>query len=543
MARPRVKVLFYAINGTGLGHLSRLLAIARPMRDLLEALGHLPDLRFLTTSEGSAAAHDFPVYKLPSKSAAGNLPQAEFAASSKLLISHLVAQFSPHVLVTDTLAEGSYGEVSFLLSYVGAAVFVDRHKDAAVTSSEVYRRHVVLYQKVIVPDDLDSAARYPVPRGTKQHFVGSIHGFRPAWATPPEQVRANFNVDPDHRLIYLSAGGGSDSREGLEHLIHALAQDPHNHLLVGYGPLHRGAAIYRRNVVPLFSAEARQMFPGVDAAVSAAGYNSYHELLAAKVPTLFYAQRKGMDRQDERIALGMQQGWHGALDSDLLSLQPETLRARLEDILQGSKRASILQALNRRIEAQGALKAAVEILGLVPHLERPRLYEAALHHHADSPPGYVEAHQALTQWWDALCTAGQRSALQESAVVGWLKPEPSPARWTELSQWGHRLAALEPRLRKELIKAWAHHGGNDEARDRATLGDVLATLAQHRLLSRLPVFLGGLKRPHQKSSLIRFAALLDSDRSDEARSLLGAFNEDQSVCGARLEAMFEGEAI
>ena len=105
------------------------------------------------------------------------------------------------------------------------------------------------------------------------------------------------------------------------------------------------------------------------------------------------------------------------------------------------------------------------------------------------------------------------------------------------------MAALEPRLRKELIKAWAHHGGNDEARDRATLGDVLASLAEHRLLDRLPIFMGGLKRPHQKNTLIRLAALLDSDRSEEAQSLLGALGEDQAVCGAGFEALFEGEAI
>jgi predicted glycosyltransferase len=540
MAALRVKILFYAINGTGLGHLTRLLAIARPMRDLLSALGHQPDLRFVTTSEGSAAAHDFPVYKFPSKSAAGNLPQAEFAASSKLLISHLVAQFSPHVLVTDTVAEGSYGEVSFLLSYVAAAVFVDRHKDAAITASEVYRRHVVLYDKVIVPDHPESRARYPVPKGTKQHFVGPVHGFDSAAASPPEQVRETFQVGSGQRLIYLSGGGGSDTRPGLEHLVNAIAEDPRNHLLVGYGPLHRGPVIYKANVVPLFSADSRQLFHALDAAISAAGYNSYEELLAARVPTLFYAQAKGMDRQDERVASGLKQGWHGALDTDILALEPSSIRASLEAILDGPRRVSILRALQSRPPSDGALKAAVQILSLVPHVQRARLYEAALHHQVDSRPGFVEAHQALTQWWQALCSPAQRGTLEESAVLAWLQPPASAMDWSELNRWGRQLASVDSGLRKDLLKAWAHHGGQDEAEERRRLDDVLAALAERGMIEELPLFLSGLKRPHQRGALLRFAALLDSDGAPVAQRLLDTLKAEGALSGPRLEAILEG---
>ncbi len=541
MAGSRVKILFYAINGTGLGHLSRLLAIARPMRDLLQALGHQPDLRFLTTSEGSAAAHDFPVYKLPSKTAAGHLPRAEIAASSKMLISQLVAQFSPHVLVTDTLAEGSYGELSFLLSYVGAAVLIDRHKDPSITASEVYRRHVVLYNKVLVPDHPGEAHRYPVPREARQQFVGPIHGFRTAGARSVEEVRATFGVEPGQRLIYLSGGGGSDSREGLEHLIAALAEDPRNFLLVGYGPLHRGRVTYRRNVIPLFHAEARELFPGLDAAVSAAGYNSYEELLAAGVPTLFYAQGKGMDRQDERIAHGLEQRWHAALDPDLCLLEPAYLRARLEEVLDSPIRTEILRALDQRAPSGGALNAAVEILGLAPRIARGRLYEAALHYKSHPDHGYVEAHQALLAWWEAIGSSEERSVLEEAAVVAWLRPSPGETGWAEAAAWGRHLAAIEPGLLRGLLRAWAAHRSSDEGQERQRLGDVLAALRAHGKLDVVSLFLERLKRPYQKGALLRFAALLESDEADRAERLLEALQGEPEISGARLEALL-GEA-
>jgi predicted glycosyltransferase len=537
----RVKILFYAINGTGLGHLSRLLAIARPMRELLKALGHTPDLRFVTTSEGVSAAHDFPVYKLPSKSAAQHLPPADFAASSKLLISHLVAQFSPHVLVMDTVAEGSYGELSFLLSFAGSAVLIDRHKDPSITSSEVYRRHVVLYDRVLVPDDPEAAERYPVPRGTRQGFVGPVHGYDPALARTAAQVRADFQVSPERRLIYLSAGGGSDSRQGLDHLIAALSEDRRNHLLVGYGPLHRGAAAYRENVVPLFAPEIRQWFGGVDAAVSAAGYNSYQELLAARVPTLFYAQNKGMDRQDERIAQGLRQGWHGSLGHDICALEPSEIRARLEEILHGPGRLAILQALERRPVPRGAVRAAVEILSLVTVVERPTLYEAGLHYLANSTPDFGQAHLALRQWWDSQCSAADRESLKEAAVLNWSGQAGLAGHWAELGRWGRLLASLGPSERRELLKAWAYHGARDEARERERLGDALAVLSEQGLLGELGLFLSYLKRPRQKDALLRFAAMLESDRRSDAEALLEVLREGVAIGGLRLEAMLEGE--
>jgi len=62
-----LKIMFYAINGTGLGHLSRLLNLAREARSVLHAMDLKADFQFLTTSEASQACFDFPVYKLPSK--------------------------------------------------------------------------------------------------------------------------------------------------------------------------------------------------------------------------------------------------------------------------------------------------------------------------------------------------------------------------------------------------------------------------------------------------------------------------------------------
>ena len=86
----RLKLLFYAINGTGLGHLTRLLAVARSCREMAAAMGLESDIRFLTSSEASEVVWDFPVYKLPSKTVArtARVPVDQFESSSKLAVSY-----------------------------------------------------------------------------------------------------------------------------------------------------------------------------------------------------------------------------------------------------------------------------------------------------------------------------------------------------------------------------------------------------------------------------------------------------------------------
>ncbi|MBM83079.1 MAG: hypothetical protein CMJ78_21165 [Planctomycetaceae bacterium] len=360
-----VRILFYAINGTGLGHLSRLLAIARQARELLHAMGIRADFHFITTSEAPEIAWDFPVYKIPSKTiiADSDTPNSAFAQSAKLIISNLTSTLRPDLLVLDTVPTGSFQEFVFLKDYAKKTVFIDRHKDSKAATSSVHQTHLSLYDLIIIPDDQSVADRYPVSAKARKRrrFVGRIHGFNPLIAMPREAVREQFGVDRKW-LIYVSAGGGGDAHAAndLDHIIDALADDLDHFLLIGYGPLYRGSRVYRSNVVPLSEAYVSRFFRGIDIAVSAAGYNTYEELLAATVPSAFYAQIKGLDRQDQRIEWGQTAGWHLALSS----LDKPLVRAAVENLKDETRRLAIHSRLVERGCSQGNLFAAIELIKL-----------------------------------------------------------------------------------------------------------------------------------------------------------------------------------
>ncbi len=349
MARGRpVSIVFYAINGRGLGHLTRLLAIARAARTLLEAADVPADLEIVTTSEASFIADDFPVYKLPSKTAVARAGAARdrYVQRAKLIVSNLVAAQSPDLLVLDTVPYGAFQEFSFLRSYARATAYIYRHLDARSAASDLVQRHLELFDRILIPDDETRAEGYPVPRGARRRvaFTGPVTAYDAADAWDRARVRAYFGVEDGRRLVYVAAGGGGDGRDALEALVRAVAGDERNVVLAGYGPLHRGGCVYAKNVIPLLEGNVSRIFGGVDAAVSAAGFNSYEELLAARVPTLFFAQDKGLDRQDLRIERGLVASLHGVIPE---RADPELVRGRLDDLLEGSRARGCVRRCRR----------------------------------------------------------------------------------------------------------------------------------------------------------------------------------------------------
>lgn len=367
----RVRMAFYGINGTGLGHISRLLNIAREARELLHAMNLGADFRILTTSEAPQVAWDFPVWKMPSKTVVANMDtdNQEYAATSQFLISNVVAMMRPDILVMDTMPQGSFGEFVQLRSFCRKAAFINRHKDEAQARDVLHQSHLPLYDLILTPDSAVEAGRYVIPEeiARRNVFTGVIHGFRREEVWSREDVRNHFGIRPDQTVFYISAGGGGDKHAEAEltALIDTIAEDDTNFLLVGYGPLYRGQKRYRANVIPMTDTDVRRFFPGVDAAVSAAGYNTFEELLAARIPTAFYAQEKGMDRQDERIRLGASRGWNRILED----FDPLTIRSEIAALKEFENRRDIVKALEARGSSQGALRAAVELLRL--HVSLP----------------------------------------------------------------------------------------------------------------------------------------------------------------------------
>ena len=314
MPRPK-RIVCYAINGSGLGHVTRLLGVARWMRRMVTFLdGKPPEIFFLSSSEAPqlTLAAGFPTFKLPSKTVArqAGMDMLEYRRLAKHFIWNTLGVFQPDLLVVDTFPSGSFDELFQVLDGPFKKGLILREVKPQYAARPTFRAALKLYDRLLVPSDAAAVARMKLPAGLEPRPVGRLTQLDGAEFMGRAAARAELNVSPDLPLVYLSAGGGGDATSvvTLRDTVAGLLGETQAHVLVGAGPLYRGPRIHHPRVIWSTEPNLARVFPACDVAISAAGYNTFHELMLARVPSIFLAQDKIADDQAARVARAVELG-------------------------------------------------------------------------------------------------------------------------------------------------------------------------------------------------------------------------------------------
>lgn len=338
--RTPVRICFYAVNGTGLGHLTRLLALRQGLLKNLPRPGtHFPfrDTRtlFLTTSRaaGVLANWDLPWVKFPGKTELRNsgLSRADWTYLAQSQIRETLAVFRPHLLISDTFPGGSFGELENMAGWNHSfRVFINRERKPASFTRRAWRALVEQYHLVVVPHERGKAQTgWPLVPPIPVWWGGPLV-FDPREEPLSRQAAgrelAEMVGSPDsrsgenRRRVLIQTGGGGDPFlcELDEVLDDVLRRRPYPGLVFYRirGPLagkRRPAAFGSgpgSNIVFDFREyPLGPLLPAFDLAISTAGYNSYHELRRAGVFTFFLPRERGLDDQWERARWGEAEGW------------------------------------------------------------------------------------------------------------------------------------------------------------------------------------------------------------------------------------------
>ncbi len=366
-----MRIVFYCVNGSGVGHLTRLVALAKWMRRYLKLLGHPAELVFLTSSEETSLLfrENLPSFKLPSKTAIGSsdFDKLTYLALAKQWVWHSLTLLRPDLLVVDSFPRGAFGELTSALDLVKKKAFVYRHMKSELAARPDFQAMVALYDRIVLPEDAGRHAELlPPAAASRVSRVGPIVLRERAEVRSRADARRQLGVSAEGPVILLTAGGGGDptapARLGL--LVDRLRRL--GEVVVAAGPLYRGPRPdAAQGVVWLTEPTLSTLLPAFDVAVSAAGYNTFHELMLARVPSVFLPQEKVADAQDARARVAVEKGAAALMPAlpDALLVE-ETARAVAHYLVPAHAAAAREAAASVATES-AASAAALELLGLV----------------------------------------------------------------------------------------------------------------------------------------------------------------------------------
>lgn len=359
---PARRWLFYAVNGLGLGHLSRTLALARQLR----ARSPHSQFLFLTTSEaeGLLWREGFASVKVPSRMAAkpSGLRYGVYNRLLHTVVVNTIAAFQPHILVVDTFPAGSAQELLPVLRWDGKRVFIYREQKQEICTDPWFQQILGLYDQILIPHHPEEVS-LALPEGVPVCWTGPMLVRDRSEALDRESACDRLGLPIDRPLLYVGFGGGGDPqyRDLLDWVLAQASAFPQWQFVVAQPPLGRlnlgqVASIPNLSTIRYYPlAECWSAFQG---AISAAGYNSVSELLHHGVPTLWVPLKRGVDEQDRRVDRLVAQGYGWRVEP----LDTAALVAGLEALSQDRARAAKIKALQALKLDNGATIAADRLL-------------------------------------------------------------------------------------------------------------------------------------------------------------------------------------
>ena len=360
-------VFFVPVNGAGLGHLTRCLAVARRLKKLNPEL----NIGFFTTCSAISilSKEGFAVYHLPSKQLLGEW--IDTARWNEFLEHNLTSVLSAYRAAT-VVFDGPYPYAGLKKSFKELSgiskIWIKRGLYRNEKISDQIESHIGHFDSVIVPGEMnnnDSSNDNP-----KLSSVEPIVLLDPEQLKPRDEVRTELGLSKQARVAYVQLGAGNinDIHDLVQQVVSALNSVTNMQVVLGESIISNQDLEIKGEFIRLKDFPNSALFNGFDIAVMASGYNSVYESISLGLPTIFFPNLDtGADDQMARAKIAQDLG----TASIMTTFDRDIFLAQVNSLLKENTNQALDKSSSSFIN--GATQAAEQIAKSIARLDNPSL--------------------------------------------------------------------------------------------------------------------------------------------------------------------------
>jgi hypothetical protein len=333
---PRRAMLFPS-NGEGLGHVNRLISVASRLPDDVE-----PVFVSLSQAVGLIEGAGFRAEMIVSHRYAG-LDEAAAYPWMEEELADAIRRYRPDVFVFD--GGNPYG---FMTNVVGRErsmrnVWMRRGMWQADQDNSAVLRKRRFFDVVIEPRDIAGT----LDRGASRHDRDGVSMVDPILLLDDDELlsreaareQLGLNQTELAVLVQLGVGNRTDLSVTQDQVLSHLQAIPGAQIVNLHAPISRFPALPIKGVRNISGFPVSRYLRAFDFAVSAAGYNSFHELAQSGTPTVFAIRMvKDLDDQLARARHAEMAGWGLVVEDNNISELPAMLRSLTDPAVRESMR-------------------------------------------------------------------------------------------------------------------------------------------------------------------------------------------------------------
>lgn len=301
-------VVMFPTNGVGFGHFTRMLALAKRMKQ------HDPSLEiiFFTTMP---TLHLLKPYGIPAHHISGpkyfkGFESDEWNALLEEELTLCIETHKPSMFIFD----GAFPYRGMLRAIQGRDVLkkIWMRRGMFRKGAKIPVDSIQHFDSIIRPGDAISESTQEIDHGLEVLTSSPIVLLDQSDLLSREQARYRLGIPLDCRAVYVQLGAGqiNDISSEIRMTLDALLRYDNLHVILGESMIGDRIDVEMPNLHIIRDYPNSQYFNGFDAVIQAGGYNSFHETRAFGLPALFYPNMEtGMDDQLARCKVAEEEGW------------------------------------------------------------------------------------------------------------------------------------------------------------------------------------------------------------------------------------------